>query len=879
MSIKQILRGEIILDEQVFTQQYTTYFSGYCIVVDTETFTDLGQKARIATFAVFNIEEAAKIIDEVKTGKNDIQYEYAGIVSYDLTPDEKIILMEYCKEHDLKCLTKTSFLTKVLFPCLQNGVMLIGHNLPFDKGAICTDFECLKEENCFRLKLCQCGEIDGIKHTHEKITVPCSEHPTVIIKQIKSKKSLMYVEQNDYAPIVDTITLGNALLGAGDGSLNGMVKRYGFQEQKEIFKDYGQLYTKDAYSYAMTDTFLTCKLLAAQYQLYLQHDIPTPFYLLMSEASVGKAYNEKLGIPPFKTAHYEVKSFLYHIANMAYYGGRSEANIRRKSKLVCYTDFKSQYPLCNALINTQALLLAEQIETVNCTEEASDILQRITLHDLQNKAIWSKLCMLVKIYTNGNDILPSKDTVGIQPIYGQKTLLNTEKWCSMFDLIASKIRTGNVPMVLDAYKLVPIGQIKTNVIHLFGNPDFPIDLATTDFFTRVIDLRDNVKSEMSGIKKQLKLKPDNAQDLQQRFEYLSNLQLALKLMANSTSYGILVETREMQRRDIAGKYNAQPVGVHITSAARLLLAIAEQLGIERGISYAFCDTDSFAYALPDGMETEKFYSLVNECIQWFNPLSPFASQSPVFELEDVNLWEDEPTKLYALCISAKRYVLFNKVSCEPYEFMGVTLTWKPRIRKLSEHGLPLFMFDREFPIPDDVLPPINPKWKPDRYLMWYYGILQEAIGMDMTVPIMKWSEQIVFKQTTISTPYIYSWFPYIKNLRPFSFFCVTPMSVHTTRKHRYYMPYARNAKQLQSLIDAGDVKVMVSCIPDYHPTFDMLYERFHDFFSHQESKSANGNEDGYMIRPIVDSAEIEIRTRSGKKIKDDMQMTLFDSDL
>jgi hypothetical protein len=872
----QVIRGEIILDTDVFTQQYAINHNGYALVFDTETHSDLSQKAKIGVYAYYDMHTANETIHTIEDYKN-IPIIARGMVLYDLDENERKELAAYCKETGIKCISSHTFIHKLLFPAMLQGTMLVGHNIPFDIGAICTDFAVLPDDNGFRFKVCDCGETSTIIHPHAHIAIPCDIHPTIMIKQVKSKKYLMYIEHDNYGAIVDTITTGNALLGAGSSSLNAMIKRYGFQDDsKEIINDYSEKYNKAMYSYAMQDVMLTVKLLSAQYNLYRKHDIPKPFYLVMSEASIGKAYNDKLGVPPFKSAHNEIGQWLYSIANMGYYGGRSEANLRRKPTLVRYADFKSEYPLVNRLIRSQRFLLANYIRVEKCGDLVREMLEKIQLNDLRDMRMWEELTILVKIRTNG-DILPYKEHEKSVTNYGQKVLYNTVGWYSLLDVVASYIRTNHIPEIIEAYRLVPNGNINTNKIHVLSNEDFSIDLDKDDFFVKVIDLRDSVKQEIKQIKKQLKSQPANESDLLARKSFLDNLQLALKLMANSTSYGILVETREINRTDIAGKYNAQPIGIHITAGARLLLAIAEKLGMDRGISYALCDTDSFAYAKPDDMSKEEFYNKVNECITWFNSLSPYASSDEIFELEDVNKWNDEDTELFALCISAKRYVLYNKVPCEPYEYQNKIVTWKPRIRKLSEHGLPFFLFDMKFPLPSDVLQPVNNMWKPDRYLMWYYGILSAELSLPLEIPLDSWSNQPVYKQISITTPHIYNWFPYIPEIRPFSFFCVTPQSKHKSRKQRYYFPYAKHAKYIQVLIQKGLVKIIGDTKTEYHPQFDLLYERFLDFFSHEERKANNGKEDGYMERKEINGSTIEIRTRSGKKIKANNYATLWDS--
>lgn len=199
------------------------------------------------------------------------------------------------------------------------------------------------------------------------------------------------------------------------------------------------------------------------------------------------------------------------------------------------------------------------------------------------------------------------------------------------------------------------------------------------------------------------------------------MQLALKLLANATSYGVLVEvvvdekkasvpcdvyhggdkTRLRARKksisldgelndgfkvERPGKYFA-PYGGLIPAAGRLFLAIAETLAQREGLLCGFCDTDSMFFGRPPGMERGAFRAAVQRIAGpagWFQPLSPYSDGGTLFALEDVNyrLCDDTSGKivedfetLYCLAISAKRYALFNIIDNQTV------------MRKISAHGL------------------------------------------------------------------------------------------------------------------------------------------------------------------------------------------------
>ena len=126
-------------------------------------------------------------------------------------------------------------------------------------------------------------------------------------------------------------------------------------------------------------------------------------------------------------------------------------------------------------------------------------------------------------------------------------------------------------------------------------------------------------------------------------EALDSEQQALKILANSTSYGIFVEINvadldapetltcfgptgegfsvESKRIEEPGRYFHPLLATLITGAARLMLAAAESLCGKSGIDWAFCDTDSLAIARPDGTGEAEFYERAQTVCDWFLPLN------------------------------------------------------------------------------------------------------------------------------------------------------------------------------------------------------------------------------------------------------------------
>jgi DNA polymerase family B len=252
--------------------------------------------------------------------------------------------------------------------------------------------------------------------------------------------------------------------------------------------------------------------------------------------------------------------------------------------------------------------------------------------------------------------------------------------------------TGKTPRVLKAVGFAP-GEQQEDLtpIRIAGDSDYEVNPATDDFYRRLIDLRSSIKTKMKSASSD------------ERAE-LDALQLAFKILANATSYGIFVEliVEDANRKhnfdcfggddegfplasgsnrtklEKPGSFFHPLLATLITGAARLLLATVERLSLDAGLDWAFGDTDSMAIAKPKDMTREAFLEKSLGVVCWFDPLNPYEMKGPLFKIEDVNygVGAKDLVPLYCYAISSKRYVLFDRGS-----------NGEPILRKASAHGL------------------------------------------------------------------------------------------------------------------------------------------------------------------------------------------------
>lgn len=308
---------------------------------------------------------------------------------------------------------------------------------------------------------------------------------------------------------------------------------------------------------------------------------------MLSEASIGKAYLQQMGIKPLLGCDPSFPRERFGEIFCAYYGGRAEVRNRRVVCEVLYCDFKSMYPTVNSLMGLSPFVIADGMTVHDTTSETQALLEAITLESLQQPAMWKKLCTLVRLNPQ-EDILPVRAkydgesyTIGLNHLTTSEPL-----WYTLADCIVSKLLTGRCPRIEKALTYRPgspqEGLAPTKIL---GREDFTIDPTREDFFTRLVDLRDEAKARKSPEEK------------------------ALKIIANSTSYGIFIEVNRddapkaepltvfgpnAERLELAtraiedpGRYFNPLLGVLITGAARLMLGTAEKTTLDLGLDWAF----------------------------------------------------------------------------------------------------------------------------------------------------------------------------------------------------------------------------------------------------------------------------------------------------
>jgi hypothetical protein len=487
-----------------------------------------------------------------------------------------------------------------------------------------------------------------------------------------------------------------------------------------------------------------------------------------SPASMAKAYLDVMGITPPREK-FRCSDETIGIAMQAYYGGRAECRVRRLEVPVVHTDFTSQYPTVNALLNNWRLLTAHSVTVEDVTDEVRALVESITLDDLCRRDTWPQLSFFALVQPN-DDILPVRavyngetQNIGINRLTSEEPI-----WFAGPDVIASRVLSGKPPHIVRAVRLVPHGtQSGLKPTSLRGM--VPIDPRRHDFFRHVVEQRQRHKKSDEPLAK------------------------FLKTLANAGSYGLFVEvTPETQARPVnvhvhsgntsfdtpplgvverPGRWYFPPIAALITAGGRLLLAMLERCVRDAGGTYLFCDTDSLCivastsprpvqYQCDGHVEAVPVISRqrVSEISARFSSLNPhdrrFVSGS-ILRIEKIN--DDstgQPRALRGFAISAKRYAL--------YERDGDAV----RMIDPKAHGLG-YLYPPRDARPEKDTPPHQWAQPPWTLQAWEWIIRQE---LDLKPSPPTWLDLPAMMRVVLSTPFVLERLN--RRTRPYNFlFC------------------------------------------------------------------------------------------------------------
>lgn len=647
--------------------------SGISVIFDTETTTDPSQRLR---FGAYQIRNGGELIERGLFCADDAPNDDLRVVR------EAFATFQPTDAGERLCLlSREEFVERAIFDWgLEVGALIVGFNLPFDISRLATAHSYCKRDmkGGFSFTLAQ-------------------GRPNVRVKHLSQRAAFINFggkdgddKNPDRGLFVDVKTLAASLTGQSHTlqSLTELLKT----TPKSPLDSYKGPLTPEMVAYCMNDVQATWECFARLAERYDTFDLSrTGLHDLYSEASLGKAYLQAMGIKPWTEIQRRFPPELIGQIMSTYYGGRAEVHIRRDITPVIHCDFLSMYPTVCTLMGLWRFVIAKGMTSRDATDEVRTFVGACDLARLRDPASWQELHCIVQV-------LPDADVFPIRAQYehdkpatiGVNRLMNREAmWFTLADVLAAKLLGGKTPEIVSAIRFDPMGpQADLKPVVLAGVEVKP---STDDFYALLINQRRRVQA----------MEDEAPADEKAA---LGASQQGLKILANATSYGIFVElnVQQLDRAQVVtcydfrgvgrkittskiedtGRYYHPLLGSLITGAARLMLALAERNALDQGLGWAFCDTDSLAIANTAALPEPEFIERVETVRAWFEPLNPYDAKGSILQLEKFNFPPGEHRTLAVLrpvnclAVSAKRYVLFDRSE-----------DGSPIIRKATAHGL------------------------------------------------------------------------------------------------------------------------------------------------------------------------------------------------
>jgi len=678
------------------------------LVFDTETKTDPTQKLNFGCFRRYELKRNSySCVEEGLFFADDLRRADRTVLERCVNNPLNVPGTEaFPPQLQLKLMSRNVFVRQCFWGAVRRGDLIVGFNLPFDLSRLAVKFtEARKGGWSLALTLRK-----SKKTGDTEVDI---ERPRIVVTSINSKMAFFKLsskwrpeEWPNEPRFLDLRTLTFALRNVAH-SLSSACEAFGV-EGKMSHTPTGKVTPKEI-SYCREDVAATGRLLNVVKQEFDQHPIRLRPDQAYSPASIAKAYLDKMNVVRPKE-HFKVANKIHGIAMQAYYGGRAECRIRKTPVPVILTDFTSQYPTVNALLENWGVLTASGIRFRACTKEVREWLSKMTFEDTFRPAFWKNLSFFALVK-------PEKDILPVRTVYNGRTrniglnYLTSRKpiWYAGPDIVASAFLhpRGRVPRVIKAVRLLPSGRQKSlSNIDLTGI--VPIDPRKDDFFVRVVEQRN-------------RLKPSNPP-----------VSEFLKVVGNSGSYGLFVqvdpEIRQKPKNirvysgetifsepsryvEKTGPWYFPPLASLITSGGRLLLAMLERCIQDAGGSYLFCDTDSMCIVgselggevlciggkrRRDADEVVKALSFENvkAIARRFNQLNPYDSNfvPDLLKIENINFADSDRSKplLSGYAIAAKRYALYaksgNKITVVKASGHGLGYLFAPRKNKRADRS-------------------------------------------------------------------------------------------------------------------------------------------------------------------------------------------------
>ncbi len=621
-------------DKPEFEKEKTKLNHDRILVLDTETTTDEFQNLKFGSVLIID--------------KDKKEYRALFYNPEILTNNELLELIKFSKNNNIDLYSLEEFVENIFYPEVLNArTLCVGFNLPFDLTRLAFHYAEARgnQKGWFSIQLSK----DRFK-PRIKIKYVDSMKSFIQFSNLRIKGKKIKIHKGDF---LDLKTPSVVFSDNKHITLKSAGIFFGCEVIKSEAKEHGKI-NEEYINYNLNDVLATYHL----YKKIIEHlkiyEINIPVTKIFSSASLGKYAFDQMGIKPLSQINSSINGKIKGQLMTGYFGGRCELKFRRTPIEVSALDFLSMYPSLTINMNLWNFIIAEEIKEKEVTEWVINFLSNPDIRVLLIKESWKNFNILVELEPN-EEILPVRSNyLAKSNVYnvGVNYFKHEGNFYYAFpDVIASVLLTGKVPKIKKAIEFIPIGKQEslkeTEILGIKLNP------SEDNFIKILIEKR-----------QELKILRDKEQKGSEEYNRYDGMQRALKILANSITYGIFIEVNQQdkesdlnvyareefftkQRLEDEGKFFNPLIAVMQVAGARLLLTIAEVYLKDMQSSHAYMDTDSCF--VPS--------SMADELKNLFKPLNPYNFEADFFKIEK--------DKVMFYGISSKRYVIYKMVNGRP----------------------------------------------------------------------------------------------------------------------------------------------------------------------------------------------------------------------
>jgi len=622
--------------------------------------------------------------------------------------EELRVLKRFAKDSIYDLGTVEEFRRKVFLKYLKAGALIVTYDEPFQISRIALKWnKSLKRRRAFSFyfRLFKDKKTGKVRPSgfEPGLSIDSLDASKAIYRLIKYKFHDQDAKQEEEEQVsgvhvLDLKTLTAVLTG----------EPYTFASVCEIFgapasraRKSRSRVTKPAIEALLRDVAAELELLNRLRAEFAPHAVDLPPERCYSPATLAKAYFSGMGIKP-PQEKFRIPDRINGIAMQAFVAGRAECSITRTPVPVTYVDFHAQFPAASNLLNCREILCAESLNFLDFTRAARVMLERATVDDCFRPSFWKRLRWYALVQPQG-DVLPMRAKFGksddADPTLAWNFLTSKQPiWITGLDAIAAKLVTGKPLKIIKAIMVIPHGvQPGLVPVKLYGQVE--VDPLRDDLAVKLVELRASLKAKNPKLAGGLKVAANSA-----AFGILCQMNVKdldspspLHVFSGETNYA----TTPSSVWEEPAEFYCPVIASLVTGGSHLLCAMLERAVRDMGGQIAAMDTDSAMivstrdgglvpcaggaqrvedYHVPSGPAAIRALSWaeVDRIRKRFEALNPWRDtlKAPFLKLEEENFAADgERHQLFAYCISAKLYSLFN--------LDGNRLL----IRKPSGHGL------------------------------------------------------------------------------------------------------------------------------------------------------------------------------------------------